>query len=120
MNKLDPTEIKKLMISSLDADTDIQNVSGRIVEAGVTFEFKNDFSDKVLGKLFSAGKVINREIDFMRSLNHAFYRIALTGVAAIVVLLLSLYIMEGSLSLNSLIGLSNNYDESIVCLLTGN
>jgi hypothetical protein len=28
--------------------------------------------------------------------------------------------MDGSLSLNSFLGLSDNYDESIVCLLTGN
>jgi len=63
---------------------------------------------------------VNREMEFVRSWNLAFYRIALTGVAAIVVLLLSIYIMEGSVSFNSLLGLSDNYDESIVCLLTGN
>jgi hypothetical protein len=48
-----------------------------------------------------------------------FYRIALTGVAAIVLLLISIFMMEGSVSFNSLIGLGSTYDESILCLLTG-
>jgi hypothetical protein len=53
-------------------------------------------------------------------MNFAFYRVALTGVAAIVLLLISIFLMEGSLSFNSFLGLKDNYDESIVCLLTGN
>jgi hypothetical protein len=53
-------------------------------------------------------------------MNYVFYRIALTGVAAIVILLISIYLMEGSVSINSFLGLGDTYDESIVCLLTGN
>ena len=63
---------------------------------------------------------VNHEVEFVKYMNFAFYRIALTGVAAIVILLISIFFMEGSLSLNSFLGISNNYDESIVCLLTGN
>ena len=74
----------------------------------------------MLNKLFSATAKISREVEFVKYMNFAFYRIALTGVAAIVVLLISIFFMEGSLSLNSFLGLSDNYDESIVCLLTGN
>jgi hypothetical protein len=43
----------------------------------------------------------------------------LTGIAAIVLLLISIYLKEGSISFNSFIGMGNIYDESIVCLLTG-
>jgi hypothetical protein len=69
--------------------------------------------------LVSAGLSVTREVEFGKYLNFAFYRIALTGVAAIVVLLISIFIMEGSLSLNTFLGLSDNYDESIVSMLTG-
>ena len=82
--------------------------------------FGDDFREKVMDRLFTAGIVVNREVEFLRSWNSAFFRIALTGVAAIVILLISLYLVEGSFSLNSMLGLSDNYDESIVCLLTGN
>ena len=117
---MNPSEIKNLIISSLDADADCNEVSLRLEEEGVTYDFSKSFGDKILNKLFSAGLTINREIEFVRSMNFAFYRIALTGVAAIVVLLISIFLMEGSLSFNSFLGLSDSYDESIICLLTGN
>jgi len=115
-----PSEIKKMLISSLNADTDTTKIFRRLEEEGITFDFKSGFRDKIVEKVFSAGVTINREMEFMRSMNFAFNRIALTGVAAIVLLLISIFFMEGSLSFNSFLGLSDNYDESIVSLLTGN
>jgi len=115
-----PSEIKNLIISSLNADADPKDVSIRLENEGISFDFNKDFGDKILDKLFSAGLTINREVEFVKSMNFVFYRIALTGVAAIVVLLISIFLMEGSLSFNSFLGLNDSYDESIVCLLTGN
>lgn len=109
-----------MIISSLNTDADPVDVSRRLEEEGVTYSFSQNFGDKVLNKLFSAGMAVNRDVEFVKYMNFAFYRIALTGVAAIVILLISIFFMEGSLSLNSFLGISNNYDESIVCLLTGN
>lgn len=117
MNNLD---IKKLIISSLDANADNVKVAGKLEEEGVSYKFSSDFGDKVLNKLYSAGLSLTREVEFVKYMNFAFYRIALTGIAAIVILLISIYFMEGSLSVNSFLGLGNNNDESIVCLLTGN
>jgi hypothetical protein len=115
-----PSELKKLIISSLDPDADLGKASSRLEEEGVTFDFRRGFSDRILKKIFSAGLTINREVEFVKSINIIFYRIAFTGVAAIVILLISIFLMEGSLSFNSFLGLTDSYDESIVCLLTGN
>lgn len=117
---MNSSEIKKILISSLNSDTDTLESSRRLRDNGVNYDFSNDFMDKINSKLFSAGVTINRELDFVRSLNRAFYRIAFTGVAAIVILLISIFLMEGSLSLNSFLGLTDTYNESIVSLLTGN
>jgi len=114
------SEIKKLLISSLNANTDTTDISGRLEESGISFDFKKGFSEKVMNKVFSVGITVSKEVEFVKSMTFAFNRIALTGVAAIVILLLSIFLMEGTISFNSFIGLSNNYDESIVCLLTGN
>lgn len=114
------SEIKKAIIDSLSADAEPANVSARLEEKGVTYDFSSNFTEKVLNKLFSEAITVNREVEFVRSLNFAFYRIALTGVAAIIVLMISIFLMEGSLSFNSFLGLGNSYDESIVSLLTGN
>lgn len=113
------SEIKKLIISSLDENTDAVEISAKLEQEGVNYTFSHGFGDRVLDKLFPAGLRVNREVEFVKYLNFAFYRIALTGVAAIVVLLISIFIMEGSLSLNTFLGLNDNYDESIVSLLTG-
>ena len=114
------SEIKNMLISSLNTDADPSEVSGRLEEEGVSYNFDEGFKDKIIEKLFAAGTAINREVEFLKSLNFAFYRIALTGVAAIVVLLISIFLMQGSLSFNSFLGLNDSYDESIICLLTGN
>lgn len=113
-------ELKKLIISSLNSDDDTPDVSRKLEEEGLSYNFSQNFGDKVVNRIFSAGLKINREIEFVKYMNFAFYRVALTGIAAIVVLLISIFLMQGSLSFNSFLGLSNNYDESIVCLLTGN
>jgi hypothetical protein len=113
-------EIKNMIISSLNADAETADIPGKLEEEGIRYDFSNDFGDKVRAKLFFAGLKVNREVEYVKYMNFAFYRIALTGVAAIVLLLISIFIMEGSLSFNSLLGLKDNYDESIVCLLTGN
>ena len=114
------SEIKKLIISSLNADADANEAAERLEEEGISFNFRNGFRDKILEKISSPVLTMTREIEYVKYLNLAFSRIALTGVAAIIVLLISIFLMQGSLSFDSFLGLSDSYDESIVCLLTGN
>jgi hypothetical protein len=113
-------EIKELIFNSLSGDISEGDILRKLEAEGVSYSFGSWFSDKVLYRIFTTGTGITRDIEFVRSLNFVFYRIALTGVAAIVILLISIFLIQGSLSFNSFLGLSNNYDESIVCLLTGN
>ena len=113
-------EIKKLIISSLDPSADSGTIARHLDDAGVSYDFSNKFTGRVLDKVFETGMIVNRELEFVRSLNSAFYRVALTGVAAILLLIISIFLMEGSFSINSFLGLGDTYDESIVCLLTGN
>lgn len=113
-------EIKKLIEQSLtNVEADITSWK-KLEEAGISYDFNEGFREKVMDRLFTAGVVVNREVEFLRSWNSAFMRIALTGVAAIVILIISIYLVDGSFSFNSILGLNDNYDESIVCLLTGN
>jgi hypothetical protein len=114
------SEIKELFIRSLDHEASTADIPRRLEEAGVSFDFKYGFSERVLDRIFTAGMIINREVDFVRNLNYIFYRIAFTGIAAIALLLVSIFFTEGSLSFNSFLGLSDTHVESIVCLLTGN
>ena len=114
-----PAEIKKLIIDSLSPDSSAENNRKKLEDSGVSYSFGTNFHDKVLDRIFNVAVTIDRKIEFVRSMNYVFYRIALPGVAAIVILLISIYLAQGSLSFNSFIGVGNSYDESIVCLLTG-
>jgi hypothetical protein len=116
---MDTSEIKRLIINSLDPDTDTQNIPDQLESEGVSYNFSNNFRGKTLNRIFSTGLKVSQQVEFVKYMNFAFYRIALTGVAAIVILLISIFLKEGSLTFNSLLGLSDNYNESIVCLLTG-
>jgi len=117
---MNSSEIKSLIINSLNVDADPHMVAMKLEEEVISYDFRLGFKDKILERISSPVLKITREIEFMKYLNFAFYRIALTGVAAIIILMISIFLMEGSLSINSFLGLSDSYDESIVCLLTGN
>lgn len=114
------SEIKKMLIRSLDHDTDTGDFARKLGESGVSYEFSDGFSDRILEKISASGVKVIPQSEFVRGLNYVFYRIALTGVAAIIILLISIFLMEGSLSFNSFLGLGDTYDESIICLITGN
>ncbi|HZY24896.1 MAG TPA: hypothetical protein VFE71_03660 [Bacteroidales bacterium] len=116
---MDTSEIKGIIIKSLDPQTDTCEIPDQLAKNGISYNFSRDFREKILNRVFSAGLRVSQQVEFVKYINFAFYRIALTGVAAIVVLLISIFLKEGSLSFNSLLGLSDNYNESIVCLLTG-
>jgi hypothetical protein len=114
------SDVKELLIRSLDKESDPVKALGKIEEAGVTYRFSDGFRDKVIDRIYASGNAVIREMEFVRSFNYVFYRIALTGVAAVVILLISIFIIQGSLSFDSFLGLGNTHDESILCLLTGN
>lgn len=114
------SDFKKLLIRSLDENGGPETASLIIEEAGSAFRFSDGFHDKVLDRIYSSGSAAIRKVEFARNMNHVFYRIALTGVAAIVILMISIFVMEGSISVDSFLGLGDTYDESIVCLITGN
>ena len=113
-------DIKKLIISSLDPEADSGEAARQLEDAGVSYDFKEDFTARLSEKIFKTATIIPLEPDFVRNLSSVFYRIAFTGVVAIVLLLISIFLMEGSLSINSFLGITDTYDESIVYLLTGN
>ena len=112
-------DIKKLIIDSLDEGSETRDIAVRLENEGVSYDFSNGFSDKVLEKVFSVSPAIIREIEFTKRFSTVFYRIAITGVAAIILLLVSIYLSEGSLSVNSFLGITDSIDESTICLLTG-
>lgn len=88
-------------------------------EAGVIYSFGPRFTERVLDSVFNQALVINRQLEFVRTLNNVFYKVAFAGVAAILLLLMSIFFMDGSLTFNSLVGISDSFDENLITLLAG-
>ena len=112
-------DLKLLIEKSLDLESDPLKISREIEEGGAVYSFREGFGEKILDRIYSSGSAVVKKVEFVKDLNFVFYRIALSGAAAIVILLISLFIMEGSFSFHSFLGLGNNYDETITSLLTG-
>jgi hypothetical protein len=114
-----PIEILKMFSESMNPNARTGGFPSKLAAGGATYSFSERFTDRVIDRIFNE-TVINRQIEFVRSLNNVFYRVAFAGVAAIAVLLLSIFLMEGSLTFNSLVGISESFDENLISLLTGN
>ncbi|HEX2920008.1 MAG TPA: hypothetical protein VHO50_02465 [Bacteroidales bacterium] len=114
---MEALEIKKLMIDSLSED---QSVEPGKIGSEVSYDFSFGFKERVLKTIYPENESITKEVEFSRFLSIAFSRIALTGVAAIVLLLISLFLTEGSISFDTLLGITDASNEDIVLLLTGN
>lgn len=115
-----PSELLLLIESGFLPEARAGDIHDRLVSEGVDYSFRQGFTDKVINRISEGVIVLNRQLDFSRALNSIFYRVAFAGVAAIIIMLISIFISEGSLTLNSLVGISGNLDESLIGLLTIN
>jgi hypothetical protein len=112
-------EIKDLIIRSLDPATSSEDVPAQLEMGGFNIDFRPGFNEKVSERIFGSDAKEHREVEFVRTLYYVFNRIAITGIAAIILLLISIFITEGSISFDSFLGMSGGSEESIVLLLTG-
>ncbi len=67
----------------------------------VDFQFEEGFANRLMDRIESTEQIF--DIGFYK----LFKRFALTGVAAIVLFLISIYFIDGSLSVDSIFGLSD-------------
>lgn len=113
-----PFEIKQIIFNSLDIESNAADVATILQKEGVDYHFSEGFEDKVYDRLFTKNIIPVRENDFMRNFSFLVNRVAISGIAAIIILLLTILLTEGgSFSINSLVGLSDVYDEGLLCLL---
>ena len=81
-----------------------------------SFRFKPGFSNRVLEKIREEGNRVI-EMDVPSQLFSLFRKVAITGVAAIIILLLSIYLTSGSLNKSSVLGVDSFSDDNLVSYL---
>lgn len=81
------------------------------------YQFKYGFTDRVMNRVTTSKNGKSIEFIFTRDLNRIFRRVAITGVAAIILLLLSIYLTTGSVSLDSLSGAESYSEDNVISYL---
>lgn len=92
---------------------EIEKIRNRM--KGTSFHFKAGFAERVLSKIKDTVPVI--EMDFSIQLVSLFKKIALTGVAAIIILLITIYLTAGSLNKETVVGVDTSSDDNLVSYL---
>ncbi len=87
--------------------------------AGVDFNFEDGFEKRVLERISQLKYGVMKERDLFKSINTVFLRVAISGVAAILLLIFSIFLSGEPVSFQSLLGLGNNVDETVLTLLAG-
>ena len=107
---------KNLIINSLGKENDNGKITLELLER-VSYDFEKGFEKNVLAKIFDSGKLIRYEFD--RRLRFAFKSVSIAAAAAVVLMVISIFLNEGNLSVDSLLGVGDGYSESIVYVLMG-
>lgn len=108
-------DIKELLLKSLTED--LTEAERLVIESEAISDssFSYGFADRIIARIEKGSLFLKP--DFINSLNLGFRRVALTGVAAILLLTVSLLLSQGSLSYDTLLGIDNQIDDSLVSLL---
>jgi hypothetical protein len=116
INEMENRKIKNLIINSLEKENDDGKITIELLEK-IDYDFEKNFAKNVLSKIVERGRLIRHEFD--RRLRLAFRNVSIAAAVALILLTISIFLKEGSLSVDSLLGIEDGYSESIVCLLTG-
>ncbi len=92
-------------------------VEMRKIVSSNQYSFSPGFREKVMTKVYEEKVPLILRPEFNRSLFTVFKRVALTGVAAIVILFLSIYLSDDSFTFNSLTGGDPYSDDNLVSYL---
>lgn len=114
-----PDELSQLVNLLNEESTSGKQDDALISSLRNSYRFSPGFSGRVMRSL-SLNTQDNFFVDLTLKMNSIFMKIAVTGVAAIILLSVSVFLSGGTLSLDSLLGLGNTSVESMICLLSGN
>lgn len=110
-------DVKELLLRSITDD--ISKEERVILQDNVLpdYKFSTEFNNKVMRQVSGLKISSLRRHDIIAGMDNAFLKIALTGAAAIILLAVSLFVSQGSLSYDTLLGLDTSVDEGLISLL---
>ena len=113
-----PEKLKDLLLRSLSSELgdDEREVLER--ELLTDHKFSEGFRDRVMKRITSGRILLNGKREMLRSFDSIFMKVAIPGAAAVIILMLSLLLSQGSLSYDTLLGIDSKVDGVLVSLLS--
>jgi hypothetical protein len=118
LNSDEKRKLEKALASSDELRSEKKKIQTmRKIIASKQYSFNTGFKNRIMARLEEEKKPFILKSDFNRTLFSVFKRVALTGVAAIIILLLSIYLSDYSFSLDSFTGSDPYSDDNLVSYL---
>ena len=119
--ELSPDEKERLEVF-LSESSELRKEKRELLEmrkiiSATQYSFGPGFHSKVMDKIAEEKEPLILRPEFNKSLFTVFKRVALTGVAAIIILFLSIYLSDDSFSFRSLTGGDTYSDDNLVSYL---
>lgn len=119
MNKsnMKAPKLKDLFLHSLL--TDLKSGERETLESELFTDhmFSEGFSDRIMKKITSGKILLDGKRELVRSFDSIFMRVAIPAAAAILILVISILLSQGSLSYDTLLGIDNEVDGVLISLL---
>ena len=96
-----------------------ERLPGELKAVGVDYDFSDQFGVNVMRHIDELRSGVSRELELFRSLNIFFSRVAITGIAAILLLALIIVLSNGSATIDTLLGMGDTVDETVLSVLAG-
>ncbi len=111
-------KLKDLLLSSLSSDLGDDEREVLEKELLTDRRFSEGFHNRVMKSITSGRMLINGKREMLRSFDSIFMKVAIPGAAAVIILVLSLLLNQGSLSYDTLLGIDNEVDGMLVSLIS--
>lgn len=109
--------LKELVLKVLTTDLNEKEQELLRKEAIPLYSFSNGFKESVMDRISKGSVALGLRPDFLSSFNEIFRRVAFTGVAAIIVLIIIMFVSQGSISYDTLLGIDATIDDPLISLL---
>ncbi len=120
--ELSPTELETLQIALQESEVFRREqqhlLNARALMAGQEFDFNPGFEERVMASVNRLETEKGKTYSFDSSLLLAFKRVAVSGIAAILILLAMTYYQHQSLSINAITGLNKLDPEDLTLYYT--
>ncbi len=113
-----PEKLKDLLLRSLTSDLGSDERKVLEKELLTDHRFSEGFRDRVMKDIASGKILVNGKREMLRLFDSIFMRVAIPGAAAVIILILSLLLNQGSLSYDTLLGIDNEVDDVLISLLS--